>query len=156
MATIERAVRLAAEAHEGQVDKSGLPYILHPLRVMAGVDDLEAKMVAVLHDVLEDTAVTVEQLREAGFSSAVIAGVLSVTHGDGEDYADYVVRAKADPLGRLVKLSDLADNTRLERAMFRLDNVERDVARMRKYLASFKFLTDEFSEEEYRRVMAGT
>src|SRR5215213_4136903 len=94
MATIEKALQIAAKAHEGQVDKEGLPYILHPLRVMAGVAGLEAQIVALLHDVIEDTPVTADDLLREGFGEAIVASVLCVTHRKDEPYADYVVRCK--------------------------------------------------------------
>src|SRR6185312_6722737 len=96
LATIEKALQIAARAHEGQVDKEGLPYILHPLRVMAGVQGAEARIVALFHDVIEDTPVTADDLRREGFSEAIIAAVLCVTHCKDEPYADYVVRCKGD------------------------------------------------------------
>ncbi len=132
MATIEKAIQIAARAHEGQVDKQGLPYILHPLRVMDGVEGLDAKIVAVLHDVVEDT---------------------EVTHADGETYADYVVRCGANPIGRRVKLSDLADNTRLSRTIVRPLALGKDTARYGKYLLSHSFLTDQITEDQYRSAM---
>src|SRR3954453_13290865 len=103
MATIEKALQIAARAHEGQVDKEGLPYILHPLRVMAGVEGLEAKVVAVLHDVIEDTPVTAADLRREGFDEALVAAVLCVTHRKGESYAAYVVRCRGNEVARRVK-----------------------------------------------------
>ena len=72
VATLERAIAIAAMAHEGQVDKAGMPYVLHPLRMMLSVDTPEARMAAVLHDVVEDTAVTLDQLRAEGFPETVI------------------------------------------------------------------------------------
>src|SRR5215831_14727116 len=105
MATIERALQIAAKAHEGQKDKEGLPYILHPLRVMQRVEGEQAQIVAVLHDVIEDTAVTADDLRQAGFSEQVIAAVVCVTHRKDESYADYVVRCKANEVARRVKLA---------------------------------------------------
>src|SRR5262249_36104159 len=119
MATIEKALQIAAAAHAGQTDKEGLPYILHPLRVMLLVSDPDARIVAVLHDVVEDTDVTHDALREAGFSERVLAGVRCVTHARGESYADYVVRCKTDPVARPVKLADLTDNSRLDRTIIR-------------------------------------
>ena len=116
MATIEKALQIAARAHEGQVDKEGLPYILHPLRVMDVVQGLEAKMVAVLHDVVEDTAVTFDDLEREGFSAAVLAALRCVTHAEGESYADYAVRCQADPIARQVKLSSpIVDNDELDK-----------------------------------------
>jgi (p)ppGpp synthase/HD superfamily hydrolase len=153
MATIEKAIQIAARAHEGQVDKQGLPYILHPLRVMDGVERLEAKIVAVLHDVIEDTPVTIDDLEREGFSGEVLAALRCVTHTEGETYADYVIRCRADPIARWVKLSDLADNTRLSRTIVRPQALTRDTARFAKYLLSHSFLTDQITEEQYRAAM---
>jgi (p)ppGpp synthase/HD superfamily hydrolase len=153
MATIEKALQIAAKAHEGQVDKEGLPYILHPLRVMAGVQGPEAKIVAVFHDVIEDTPVTADDLRREGFSEAIVASVLCVTHRKDESYADYVVRCKGNEVARRVKLADLEDNSRLSRTIFRLDRIEHDLARIRRYVLSYKFLTDQITEAQYRAAM---
>jgi hypothetical protein len=153
MASIEKALQIAAKAHEGQKDKDGQPYILHPLRVMQAVEGIDAQIIAILHDVVEDTSVTLEDLRAAGFSETILAGVRCVTHGKEESYADYVVRCKTNPLGRQVKLADLEDNSRLARLLLRPDRLERDLARMRKYGLAYKFLTDRLSESEYRRLM---
>jgi hypothetical protein len=153
MATIEKALQIAAKAHEGQKDKDGQPYILHPLRVMHAVHGLEAQIVAVLHDVVEDTSVTLDELRAAGFSATILEGVHCVTHGKEESYADYVIRCKVHPIGRKVKLADLEDNSRLTRLLLRPDRLKNDVARMRKYALAYKFLTDRLTEAEYRRLM---
>lgn len=154
MATIEKALQIAAQAHEGQKDKDGQPYILHPLRVMHAVEGLEAQIIAVLHDVVEDTSTTLEDLRVAGFSATILAGVRGVTHGKGESYADYVVRCKTNALARQVKLADLEDNARPARLLLRPDRLEDDLGRMRKYVLAYKFLTDRLTETEYRRLMA--
>jgi hypothetical protein len=153
MATIEKALQIAAKAHEGQKDKDGQPYILHPLRVMHTVEGLEAQIVGVLHDVVEDTSVTLDDLRAAGFSETILAAVRCVTHDKDESYADYVVRCKGNPIGRQVKLADLGDNARLSRTILREDQLDRDLGRMCKYALAYKFLTDRLSEEEYRRRM---
>jgi (p)ppGpp synthase/HD superfamily hydrolase len=154
MATLEKAIELAARAHAGQKDKEGLPYILHPLRVMMRVEGEEAQMVAVLHDTLEDTSLTEDDLRREGFSEVVIAGVVAVTHRREESYADYVVRCAHLETARQVKLADLADNSRLERVLFRPDRLKSDLARVRRYLLSYKFLTRQHTESEYRALMA--
>ena len=155
MATIEKALQIAARAHEGQKDKDGQPYILHPLRVMSAVEGEPAKVVAVLHDVIEDTAITAEDLRREGFGEAVLVALTCLTHRKGEPYADYVVRCKGDEIARRVKLADLEDNARPSRALLRPDRIEPDMARLRKYLLSYKFLTDRLDEEQYRAAMAG-
>lgn len=156
MATLETALQIAAQAHEGQKAKNGEPYILHPLRVMNAVDSEDARVVAVLHDVIEDSAVTPDELRRAGFSEAVVAAVSCVTHGPDESYTDYVVRCKGNALARQVKLADLEDNARPSRALLRPDRLEPDMARLRKYFLAYKFLTDLMTEAEYRTAMDAT
>ena len=153
MATIEKALQIAARAHEGQKDKEGLPYILHPLRVMHAVEGEEARIVAVLHDVVEDTSVTPDDLRAAGFGERVLAAVQCVTHSRSEPYADYVIRCKANDVARQVKLADLADNSRLDRVLLRPQRQQPDLARIRRYILSYKFLTDQITEEQYRSLM---
>src|SRR6266404_3005039 len=107
MATLEKAIALAAQAHTGQRDKQGLCYVLHPLRVMMRVENDQARIVAVLHDTLEDTALTEADLRREGFSEEIIAAVKLVTHDKKEPYVDYVVRCAGHPIARAVKLADL-------------------------------------------------
>ena len=154
MSTLAKAIAIAVEAHAGQTEKPhGGPYVLHPLRVMALVPDEPARIVAVLHDVVEDCGITADDLRRHGFPEAVVAGVLAVTRPDGESYADFVVRCKADPLGRRVKVADLTDNFNLPRTLVRADSLDRDLARVRKYILSYKFLTDELTEAQYRDAM---
>ena len=115
MATLERAIELATQYHAGQTDKGGSPYILHPLRVMAAVEGDVAKMVAVLHDMIEDTDMTEDGLRQNGFSDEVVCAVLALTKKRGESRLDAAKRAAANPLARIVKLADVADNMDLSR-----------------------------------------
>ncbi|MEQ9400959.1 MAG: HD domain-containing protein [Longimicrobiales bacterium] len=110
MSNLERAIAIAAEAHSGQKDKAGQPYILHPLRVMLNCRTDSERVVAVLHDVVEDTPWTLDGLRAEGFAEEIIDGVAAVTRAEDEDYFAYVRRAAAHPLGRAVKRADLADN----------------------------------------------
>lgn len=154
MATLEKALQIAAAAHEGQVDKEGLPYILHSLRVMQRVEGLDAQITAILHDVVEDTSVSLEDLKAAGFSETVLEAVRCVTHLRDQSYADYVVRCKANPIARQVKLSDLHDNSQLSRTILRPTRLDRDMDRFRKYVLSYKFLTDQMPEQVYRELMA--
>jgi hypothetical protein len=153
MSTLESAIRIAVAAHAGQTEKGGAAYITHPLRVMAAVETEEERIVAVLHDVIEDTAVTLDDLRREGFGEDVLAAVACVTHRPGESYADYVVRCKGHPVARRVKLADLADNSRPDRCILRVERVERDLARVHRYVLSYKFLTDRLSEPDYRSLM---
>lgn len=153
MPTLERAIQIAATAHADVKDKQGQPYILHPIRVMLGVDDRHAQMVAVLHDVVEDTDVTLDDIRKEGFDGRVIDALDRVTHKAGQSYAEYVVGCKADPIARQVKMSDLRDNTDLRRLLVRPDRFPDDMARMERYALSYRFLTDEMSEADYLRLM---
>ncbi|AWM39551.1 Bifunctional (p)ppGpp synthase/hydrolase RelA [Gemmata obscuriglobus] len=154
MATFDRAVQIAAAAHAGQVDKEGQPYLLHVLRVALAVADPEARIAAVLHDVVEDTAVTLEQIRAEGFSPAVVEAVRVLTRRHGAPYAEYVIGLKANALARAVKLSDLADNSRLDRNVLTLDRFDRDRRRIVKYLVTYKFVADQIDEPTYRALMA--
>lgn len=129
-AQLARAVELAREAHAGQVDKAGAPYIEHPLRVMAALEGAEAKMVGVLHDIVEDTEVTLEALREVGFSAAVVRAVDALTKRDGEDYEAYLARVIADPLAVRAKIADMTDNMDLSRIP---SPTEKDRRRLEKY-----------------------
>ncbi len=110
-----RAMRFAYAAHAGQVDKSGVPYIFHPYHLAEQMEDEISVCVALLHDVLEDTAVTAEEL-EREFPPAVIEAVLLLTYDRGMDYFDYIRTLAANPVARKVKLADLrhnSDQTRL-------------------------------------------
>lgn len=124
--SLERAIAIAATAHEGQVDKGGAPYILHPLKVMLRVNTLEERIVAVLHDVVEDCGVSLDDLRKEGFSETVLTAIASVTKVPGESYEAFVERAAQNPIGRVVKLADLEENSDLSRiAQPSWDDLER-------------------------------
>lgn len=112
---LTKAIEFATERHKGQVDKAGVDYITHPLRVMEGVDDLNAKIVAVLHDVMEDTDTTEEEIRELVQDEEIVQALLTLTRGEGEEYFEYINRVKKNPLAVKVKLSDLSDNLRPDR-----------------------------------------
>lgn len=135
--SLERAIAIAAEAHAGTLDKAYQPYILHPLRVMLAQRDATARIVAVLHDVVEDTAWTLERLRTEGFSEAVLAGVDAVTKREGETYRDFVARAARDPAGRVVKRADILDNLDLTRIA---TLTARDLERLQDYKAALAYL----------------
>jgi (p)ppGpp synthase/HD superfamily hydrolase len=132
MATLERAIAIAAKAHEGQVDKAGAPYIIHPLRVMMRVASTEERIAAVLHDVVEDTDINFDNLRAEGFSESVLSAVESLTKRANEDYDAFILRAAADPIGRKVKLADLAENSDLTRISNPTDKDHERVAKYRR------------------------
>ena len=131
MTHLGKAIAIAAQAHEHQVDKAGAPYILHPLRVMLQMQTEEEQIVAVLHDVLEDAdGWTVERLRSHGFSEGVLGALECVTKRDGEDYGAFVARAASNPVALKVKLADIKVNM----DMTRLATLsEKDLARLQKY-----------------------
>ena len=145
MATIDRAIMIASIAHAGQKDKADKPYILHPLRVMLTVASDknatdEQKIVAVLHDVIEDTYVQEQQLRENGFSEDIINAIKSVTKIKGESRMDAAMRTKLNAIGRVVKLADLKDNMDLSR----IENLTaKDLLRVAEYEEVKKFLESE-------------
>ena len=130
MATLERAIELAAKAHAGQVDKAGQPYILHPLRLMLSVRTPHERMAAVLHDIVEDTPTTFDDLVAEGFPPEVVAAVRALTKTDGEKRIAAAHRAAADPVARVVKLADVADNMDLSRIAA---PTEKDYARLEEY-----------------------
>lgn len=118
MATLEQAIALAVEKHRGQKDKAGAPYILHPLRVLFRLawDAPEAAQIAaVLHDVVEDTGVTLDDLRAHGFSDEVVAAVNLLSRHSGDSYEQFIERLLPNPIARLVKRADLEDNMDLRR-----------------------------------------
>ena len=112
------AMKIAYRAHHGQVDKGGIPYIFHPYHLAEQMDDEYTTCVALLHDVVEDTDVTLDSLRKT-FPPEVVDAVALMTHAKGEDYFTYVARIAANPIAKAVKLADLrhnSDTTRLEGA----------------------------------------
>lgn len=112
----ETALMIAVQAHKGQVDKNGMPYILHPIAVMQKVEGLELKTIAVLHDTIEDTYVTEDFLLEAGIPKNIVDVVALLTKPQNESYESYLRRVKENPMAKAVKLADLAHNTSPERA----------------------------------------
>ena len=136
--TLERAIAIAATAHAGQVDKGGAPYILHPLKVMLRMTTLEERIVAVLHDVVEDCEISLDDLRKEGFSEVVLGAIESVTKVPGESYEDFVERAAQNPIVRVVKLADLEENSDLSRIaspswedLERIEKYRRAIGRLR-------------------------
>lgn len=138
--TLEDAITIATAAHDGQVDKSGRPYIGHPLRVMASVTGEHAQMAAVLHDVIEDTPVTASDLLARGCPAVVVDAVVALSHLPGEPQEDYLRRVAADPLAVTVKRADIADNLSPAR-LARLD-AELQERLQAKYARALRLLDD--------------
>lgn len=137
MATLEKAIEIAAKAHAGQTDKGGEPYILHPLRVMLRVNNNLERMAAVLHDVVEDSDITFENLVQEGFPTEVIEAVAALTKLPGETRLQAAERAARNPIARAVKLADNAENMDISRIP---NPTEKDIARLHEYEAVRKIL----------------
>lgn len=137
---LDKAALICVTKHAGQRDKMGCAYFQHPMRVAMRCTTDEEKMVALLHDTIEDTDVTAEYLLAEGFPQKIVDAILSVTKRDGESYEDFVIRVKQNPLGRVVKLHDLEDNLDI----LRLDTLTPGmVTRYNKYLTARNFLLDD-------------
>jgi (p)ppGpp synthase/HD superfamily hydrolase len=129
MTNIELALEIATRAHKDQVDKAGTAYILHPMAVAEKVSGEDEKVVALLHDVLEDTDINEASLRIL-FGDKIADAVLALTRKSGETYMDFIARAKANPLARKVKIADIEHNSDLSR----LQNIrQEDLERVEKY-----------------------
>ena len=111
----KKAMKLCFEAHKDQVDKSGMPYVFHPFHVAEQMTAEATTIVALLHDVVEDTDYTLEDIAAEGFEKEILEAVALMTHEDGVPYLDYVAKLKENPIARAVKLADLAHNSDLSR-----------------------------------------
>lgn len=136
---LTHAISLAIKGHEGQFDRNQQPYIGHPFRVMAAGQTLEEKIVGALHDLIEDTDITLLDLSKEGFSEEIIDAVHALSKLEGEDYDHYIRRVMRNDLATRVKLHDLTDNMDLRRLQSLKDD---DVERMHKYLKAYNQLTD--------------
>lgn len=136
---LEVAIKVATKAHQGQFDKAGQPYILHPLTVAAMLDSEAEKTVALLHDVLEDSDLSTSDLKSYGFRDDIIDAVVTLTHRDNETYESYLHRVKSNPLARKVKLADLEHNSDVTRLQV---VTEKDRSRLQKYAVAIRFLNE--------------
>lgn len=135
----KKAIKIAFEAHKNQTDKTGLPYILHPVHLAEQMDDETSTCVALLHDVVEDTDIILEQLYAEGFTEEIVAAVAAMTHDPSVPYMDYVREIKKNPVAKKVKLADLRHNSDLSR----LDEVdEYAIRRKEKYAEAIKILSE--------------
>ena len=138
MSNLDTALAIAIQAHAGQVDKAGQPYILHPLRLMFQMATEEEMITAVLHDVVEDSDVTLDALRQAEFSEKVITAVAAVSRQDDETYEEFIRRLRPNALAAKVKLADLTDNMDARRLK---TITPKDLARIEKYHHAWIALT---------------
>lgn len=134
---LEKAILIATKAHNGQLDKGGQPYILHPLRVMQSCNSDLEKICAVLHDVIEDTNISLNELREEGFSEEVLVILDLLTKKEQEDYSTFIDRINTNETACRVKIADLQDNMNLSR--IKSPSIE-DKKRVEKYMDAFERL----------------
>ena len=133
----KKALKLCFDVHKEQMDKSGMPYVFHPFHLAEQMQDEETTIVALLHDVIEDTEYTLDDLRKMGFGDSVLDAINLMTHKGGVPYMEYVEKIKANPIAKIVKLADLRHNSDLTR----LDVVTpRDQERADKYSSAIKSL----------------
>ena len=135
----EKAMQIAIKVHRGQLDKGGNDYINHPVRVERRCICQEDRLVALLHDTIEDGNIASEYLLLVGFSQEVVDAVLSVSRKRGEDYFEFIQRCKANPIGRRVKICDLEDNMDITRLK---ELTEKDIERLKKYHKAYKMLNE--------------
>ena len=142
MADLQRAIEIAVLAHRGQMQRNGLPYVLHPFTLMLQMDSVTTQIIAVLHDVVEDSDWTLEDLAAEGFSPDIIAALDCLTHRPDERYEDYIERLILNPLAREVKRADLVDNMNIERIP---ELSDRDLKRLHRYHKAWRRLQEERS-----------
>lgn len=140
--TLEKAIQIASEAHHNQYDKVGRPYITHAFRVMEKGKNETEKICGMLHDVVEDSEWTLEQLASEGFSAEVIDILERLTHPPGEPYEEYLGRILTHPVAIRVKINDLEDNMDIRRLTYITEN---DTRRLNKYLSAYRLLTETLS-----------
>lgn len=136
----KQALKLCYKAHSGQTDKSGLPYVHHPMHLAEQMDDEDSIIVALLHDVVEDTDYTIEDLEQMGFGDNVIEALKLLTHDEAVPYLDYVRNIKKNALAKKVKLADLNHNSDLSRLNH--EPTKKDIARYQKYQKAIAILNE--------------
>jgi (p)ppGpp synthase/HD superfamily hydrolase len=136
----EKAIAIALKAHQGQKDKAGAPYLLHVLRVMMSMEKMDEKIVALLHDVVEDSETTIEDFTKAGFPLKILKAVELLTKTDNQPYEDYIQRMKKNPIAKAVKMADLKDNLNTNRLKKLSDS---DKLRIKKYKQALKTLNSQ-------------
>ena len=140
-----KAMFVAYDAHNGQVDKAGVPYIYHPVHLAEQVNSEEACIVALLHDVVEDTNVTIEKLEEMSFPEECIVALKLLSHEKQQDYFEYIENLKTNKLARKIKLLDLIHNS--DKTRLTHEPTEQDLERLRKYHKSMQILQKQIELE---------
>lgn len=141
---LEKAILIATNAHQGQIDKAGKPYILHPLRLMFSRINETERICAVLHDVIEDTDITLDYLRNKGFSEEILSALDALTRRRNESYDEFIGRIINNRIASHVKLADLCDNMDLTRIK---NPTEEDYQRIEKYRKAARRILDSLEED---------
>lgn len=143
------AMRIAYDAHHGTLDKNGAPYIFHPFKVADRMDDEISAAVALLHDVVEDTEVTFDDLRHKGIPESVIGPLVLMTHNDGSEYMEYIRKIGTNPIAAKVKLSDLAHN--MDSSRYTRPMTEYEKQREEKYRTASEYLESCLNEPRCKK-----
>lgn len=151
---IDQALLLTASRFEGIVDEEGQPYMLHCLRVMLSFTDPILQIVGLMHDLIEDTPTTLEDLTQLGFGTEIVEAVELLTRTSELSYADYIIRLKPNEIARHVKLADLRDNSNIGRALYRASRPEKDLKQAGRYLVSYRFLEGRLDCKDFLNLMA--
>ncbi len=136
---LEKAIQIALDAHRGKIDKGGSPYILHPLRIMLSMETIDEQIVGILHDVIEDSIVTIDDLRTENFSENILEALELLTKKVHQSYEEYIFDIKYNQLAKKVKIADLEDNMNIKRLNILTG---KDIERIKKYRNAFKLLKD--------------
>lgn len=145
----KKAMKIAFEAHKNQTDKSGIPYIYHPIHLAEQMDDEESVTVALLHDVVEDTDWTLEQLKAEGFSNVVITALSYLTHDDSVPYMEYIIKIAENPIAKKVKLADLKHNSDLLRLDYVNDKAKKRVEKYKRAIQVLNITTCVDDEDDF-------
>ena len=146
MDLVDRAFEIAVNAHKGQKDRYGNNYIFHPIRVLMRVNSIKDKIVAILHDVVEDTDWTVDQLAQEGFPKEIIDAIEAISRREEEEYIDYIERVQGNEIAMRVKLADLEDNINIHR----LNNIYNGGSdRLNRYMTAYDILTGKIKKPDF-------
>ena len=144
MTLLEKAIIIASKAHNGQKDKAGCEYILHPLRLMLQMKTQDEKIIAIVHDAIEDSDYTIQDLRHEGFGEEILNPLELLTRNNKNvAYEDYIKKIKTNPVATKIKIADLEDNMDLTRIK---DLKEKDLSRLKRYNWAWHFLMDSDDE----------
>lgn len=135
----KKALKICFKAHINQVDKTGVPYVFHPFHLAEQMDDEESVCLALLHDVVEDTSMTFEDLINEGFSEKIISALRLLTHLNSTPYMEYIQKIKENPLAKKVKLADLRHNSDLSRLDLSVDKIP---SKLELYKIAIQYLED--------------